>query len=100
MRHLSSVFTSILAILLLSGCASAPVVTPAPDKIVSGDQMQRDSEGMSKLSKRWQEGKMMVEKGQAQERDAQKAMEGAHDLISEGNKIMRESEEGYKSIKQ
>lgn len=98
------IFNIILPVLLLmsliTGCASEPVAMPIPEKSISGDQMQRDSEGIAKLGKRWQEGKSLVERGQNMEREAQKNLESARDMISEGQKIMRESEEGYKSIKQ
>ncbi|PPD29459.1 MAG: hypothetical protein CTY19_17340 [Methylomonas sp.] len=88
----------ILAI-LISGCASEPVAPISQEKILSGDQMLRDSQGIAQLGSRWQEGKQMVENGQALQRDGQLKIDQGRALVEEGQKIMRESEEGYKSIK-
>ena len=86
--------------MILSGCASdPPAPTPAPEKIVSGDQMLRDSQGIAQLGSRWQEGKQMVEDGQALQRDGQIKIDKGRAMIEEGQKIMRETEEGYKSLK-
>ncbi|MDD4915530.1 MAG: hypothetical protein PHW13_10920 [Methylococcales bacterium] len=89
--------------LLLAGCASKPVEAPpvpAAPKIVSGDQMFRDSQGIAQLGSRWQEGKQMVDKGQALQRQGQAEIDQGQSLITEGQKIMQESEEGYKNLKQ
>ncbi|QPK62083.1 hypothetical protein IVG45_14595 [Methylomonas sp. LL1] len=87
--------------LLLAGCASEPVAPPTTqEKILSGEQMLRDSQGIAQLGSRWQEGKKMVEKGQAMQRDGQAKIEQGQALVEEGQKVMRESEEGYKTIKQ
>jgi hypothetical protein len=89
---------------LLVGCASTPapqpVVAPAQPKIVSGDQMFRDSQGIAQLGSRWQEGKQMVDKGTALQRQGQAEIDQGQSLITEGQKIMQESEEGYKNLKQ
>lgn len=85
--------------LLITGCASEPV-QPAAEKIVSGDQMLRDSQGIAQLGSRWQEGKQMVEQGQALQRQGQAKIDEGRTLVEEGQKIMRESEESYKNIKQ
>jgi hypothetical protein len=85
--------------ILLSGCASEPAAPPAPEKILSGEQMLRDSQGIAQLGSRWQEGKQMVENGQAMQRDGQAKIEQGRAMVEEGQKIMLESEEGYKSIK-
>lgn len=95
--------TSICLPLLITGCASKPVEPPAPPpqpKIVSGEQMFRDSQGIAQLGSRWQEGKQMVDKGQALQRQGQAEIDQGQSLINEGQKIMQESEEGYKNIKQ
>lgn len=102
MRNISRIFfttqTACLA-LLMAGCASEP--TPPPqEKIVSGDQMLRDSQGIAQLGSRWQEGKQMVERGQNMQREGQAKIDQGRTLVEEGQKIMRESEEGYKNIKQ
>lgn len=81
---------------LLGGCASDP--QPAP--ILSGERMLRESEGMAQLGSRWQQGKQMVDRGQALRRDGQAKIAQGDRMIEEGRKIMYESEEGYKNIKQ
>lgn len=92
--------SSISLVLLVAGCASSkPVEPPAEPKIFSGDQMLRDSQGIAQLGSRWQEGKQMVDKGQALQRQGQSAIDQGQSLIDEGQKIMRESEEGYKTLK-
>ena len=85
--------------LFAAGCASEPTQPPA-EKILSGEQMLRDSQGIAKLSSRWEEGKQMVERGQNLQRQGQATIDEGRNLIEEGQKIMRESEEGYKSLKQ
>jgi len=94
------IVTSLCLTALLGGCASEPPATPAAEKILSGDQMLRDSQGIAQLGTRWQEGKQMVERGQALQRDGQAKIDEGRSLIQEGQKIMRESEESYKNIKQ
>lgn len=84
---------------LLSACASDPAPKPDPKPILSGEQMLRDSQGIAQLGTRWQEGKDMVERGQALQREGQLKINEGRNLIQEGEKIMRESEEGYKNIK-
>lgn len=85
--------------ILLSACASDPTPPPEPEKILSGEQMLRDSQGIAQLGSRWQEGKQLVEKGQAMQRDGQLQIDQGRALVEEGRKIMLESEEGYKNIK-
>lgn len=97
-RFILSVQSACLAA-LVAGCASEPATTPA-EKIVSGDQMLRDSQGIAQLGSRWQEGKQMVERGQTMQREGQAKIDQGRSLVEEGQKIMRESEEGYKTIKQ
>lgn len=87
------------AIILTAGCASE-TPPPSAEKIVSGDQMLRDSQGIAQLGARWQEGKQMVERGQALQREGQSKIDAGRQLMEEGQKIMRETEEGYKTIKQ
>lgn len=87
-----------LAVFMM-GCASEPAPPPAQEKILSGDQMLRDSQGMAQLGSRWQEGKQMVEKGLSMQRDGQLKIDQGRTMVEEGQKIMQESEEGYKSIK-
>lgn len=88
--------------LQIMGCASKPVEPPPQPqpKLVSGEQMLRDSQGIAQLGGRWQEGKQMVDKGQAMQRQGQAQIDQGQTLINEGQKIMQESEEGYKNIKQ
>lgn len=108
MRNVNSLFISLSCValpVLLTACASQPApapvaAAPAPQKIVSGDQMFRDSQGIAQLGSRWQEGKQMVDKGQAMQRQAQTDMEQAQKLINEGQRVMQESEDGYKNLKQ
>lgn len=85
--------------LILAGCASEPT-QPVAEKILSGDQMLRDSQGIAQLGSRWQEGKQMVEQGQNLQRQGQAKIDEGRSLVEEGQKIMRESEEGYKNLKQ
>ena len=103
MRNISRFKHSITIIclpFLITGCASKPVEPPAQPKIVSGEQMFRDSQGIAQLGSRWQEGKQMVDKGQALQRQGQAEIDQGQTLVNEGQKIMQESEEGYKNIKQ
>lgn len=104
MRNISHLFFSTQSVclaLLMAGCASEPTPPPTPqEKIVSGDQMLRDSQGIAQLGSRWQEGKQMVERGQNMQREGQIKIDQGRTLVEEGQKIMRESEEGYKNIKQ
>ena len=93
-------FQCVCLALLLAGCSSDPVKPVAPEKILSGEQMLRDSQGMAQLGSRWQEGKQMVEQGQNLQRQGQAKIEEGRSLVEEGQKIMRESEESYKTIKQ
>lgn len=94
------IIPKICLILLITGCATQPPAPPAQPKIVSGEQMFRDSQGIAQLGSRWQEGKQMVDKGQALQRQGQSEIDQGQSLIDEGQKIMRESEEGYKNLKQ
>jgi len=85
---------------MLTGCASEPPApAPTAEKILSGDQMLRDSQGIAQLGSRWQEGKRMVEDGQALQREGQIKIDKGRAMIEEGQKIMHETEEGYKSLK-
>lgn len=96
-----SIISSIIFALLLCACSSQPPAQPVePAKIISGDVMLRDSQGIAQLGSRWQEGKQKVDKGQAMQRQGQAEIDQGQILIDEGQKIMRESEEGYKNIKQ
>lgn len=97
-RILFNVFGVCLA-LLLGGCAGEPA-QPTTEKVFSGEQMLRDSQGIAQLGSRWQEGKQMVEQGQSLQRQGQAKIDEGRALVEEGQKIMRESEEGYKNIKQ
>ncbi|MCQ8183247.1 hypothetical protein NP603_19190 [Methylomonas sp. SURF-1] len=89
-----------VSVLLVGGCASEPAPKASAEKILSGEQMLRDSQGIAQLGSRWQEGKQMVERGQAMQREGQIKIDEGRNLIEEGQKIMRESEEGYKNLKQ
>jgi len=87
--------------LLLGACASeAPApVAAAPERIISDDQMLRDSQITAQLGNRWKSGKMLVERGNNMVRDGQTKIDEGNHMIEEGNKIMQESEESYKTIK-
>ncbi|WP_026603110.1 hypothetical protein [Methylomonas sp. 11b] len=101
MRRVRPNTSVLLFTLLVAGCASEPVApTKQADKILSGEQMLRDSQGIAQLGSRWQEGKQMVERGQVMQREGQIKIDEGRNLVEEGQKIMRESEEGYKNIKQ
>jgi hypothetical protein len=102
MRNVKYMIYGFVGAMLVGGCASEPVhpiAAPAAPKIISGDQMRRDSEGIAQLSGRWQEGKQKVDKGQALQRQGQAQIDQGQSLIEEGQKIMQESEEGYKTLK-
>lgn len=102
MRKVGLNASVIVLTLMMAGCASEPAVPtkPTAEKILSGEQMLRDSQGIAQLGSRWQEGKQMVERGQVMQRDGQIKIDEGRSLVEEGQKIMRESEEGYKNIKQ
>jgi hypothetical protein len=86
--------------LLIVACASDPApVAPKAEPIISGDVMQRESEGIAKLSDRWKSGKDMVDSGTAMVNEGHAKISEGNRMIDEGNKIIRESEEHYKSIK-
>jgi len=78
--------------LLLSACASeAPVpVAAAPERIISDEQMLRDSQVTAQLGNRWKSGKMLVERGNSMVRDGQMKIEEGNRMIEEGNKVMQE----------
>lgn len=98
--HTRAFLLTCLPLAVLVGCASEPTPPPAPERILSGDQMLRDSQGIAQLGSRWQDGKQMVERGQELQREGQIQIDKGKAMIDEGKKIMRESEEGYKSLKQ
>ncbi|WP_446808735.1 hypothetical protein ACH50O_15860 [Methylomonas sp. 2BW1-5-20] len=102
MRRVRLIPSISLLALMMAGCASEPAAPtkPAAEKILSGEQMLRDSQGIAQLGSRWQEGKQMVERGQTMQREGQIKIDEGRNLVEEGQKIMRESEEGYKNIKQ
>jgi hypothetical protein len=83
---------------LVFGCASEPVPEPKPEA-VSGDTMIRESQGIANLGERWQEGKRMVDSGNAKVSEGEAKITEGKRMIEEGNKIISESEEHYKSIK-
>ena len=86
--------------LLLGGCASDPVpAPPAPEPIISGEQMLRESQGIASLSDRWKKGKQLVDRGNILVREGQNKIDEGNRMIEEGEKIQRESEESYKNIK-
>ncbi|GAB6140982.1 hypothetical protein JCM14076_17110 [Methylosoma difficile] len=93
--------TITLLSLLVSACASeAPApMQPTAAKIISDEQMLRDSQGLAHLSNRWKNGKMMTERGNNLVREGQMKVEEGNRMIEEGGKIMRESEESYKNLK-
>jgi hypothetical protein len=83
--------------LLLSGCASDPVPVTAP--ILSGEKMLSDSQDIANLGDRWKKGKQMIINGNTLVREGQNKIDEGNRMIEEGEKIQRESEEGYKNIK-
>jgi hypothetical protein len=89
--------TVICLVLLLGGCASEPA--PAPEPILSGEQMLRESQGIASLGDRWKKGKQLVDRGNMLVREGQNKMDEGNRMIEEGEKVMRESEENYKNIK-
>jgi|GEM_PF-435104 len=103
MQH-DSTYRKLLSITLLSILASACASTtqPAsqmPTKIISDEQMLRESQGMAHLGNRWKSGKELTERGNILVREGQTKVEEGNRLIEEGSKIMRESEESYKNMK-
>ncbi len=101
-KYVNHGFAALSCAVLLGACSSNPPPPPtsAASKVISGDQMLRDSQGIAQLSSRWQEGKQMVDKGQALQRQGQAQIDQGQQLINDGQKMMRDSEEGYQSIKQ
>lgn len=86
--------------LLIGGCASDPVSVPvAPQPILSGEQMLRESQGIASLGDRWKKGKQLTERGNILVREGQNKIDEGNRMIEEGEKIKRESEESYKNIK-
>ncbi len=90
-----SSLTMACLVLFLGGCAA----DPAPEPVLSGDQMLRESQGIASLGDRWQKGKQLVDRGNALVREGQSKIDEGNRLIDEGEKIKRESEESYKNIK-
>jgi hypothetical protein len=84
-------------ILALSGCASEPA--PAPQPIISGEEMLRESQGIASLGDRWKKGKRLVDRGNGLVAEGQNKIDEGRRLIEEGERVMRESEETYKNIK-
>lgn len=93
-RHNPAIACLILA---LSGCASDPA--PAPQPIISGEEMLRESQGIASLGDRWQKGKQLVDRGNGLVAEGQNKINEGRRLIEEGERVMRESEENYKNIK-
>lgn len=89
---LSSVF-------IIAGCASDPVAPTAPEPVISGETMLRESQGIAHLSERWKSGKQLVDNGRQRVREGEAKIAEGNRMIEEGNKIIRESEESYKNIK-
>jgi len=85
--------------LLLGGCASDPASEPAPEPILSGEQMLRESQGIASLGDRWKKGKQLIDRGNILVREGQNKIDDGNRMIEEGQKIQRESEESYKNIK-
>jgi hypothetical protein len=85
--------------LLTGGCASDPVPMAAPEPILSGEQMLRESQGIASLGDRWKKGKQLTERGNILVREGQNKIDEGNRMIEEGEKIKRESEESYKNIK-
>ncbi|MGJ0484162.1 MAG: hypothetical protein ACR65R_06455 [Methylomicrobium sp.] len=84
-------------ILIISGCASDPA--PAPQPLISGEEMLRESQGIANLGDRWKKGKGLVDRGNAFVAEGQNKINEGRRLIEEGERVMRESEENYKNIK-
>ncbi|MBL1263354.1 hypothetical protein [Candidatus Methylomicrobium oryzae] len=84
-------------ILALSGCASEPA--PAPEPLISGEEMLRESQGIANLGDRWKKGKQLVDRGNAMIAEGQNKINEGRRIVEEGERVMRESEESYKSIK-
>jgi hypothetical protein len=85
--------------LLLLGCASEPITVSAPEPLLSGEEMLRESQGIASLGDRWKKGKQQVDRGNILVREGQNKIDEGKRMIEDGEKIMRESEENYKSIK-
>ena len=90
----------VLPVLMITGCATEHPQPAQPIKVISGEQMLRDSQGIAHLSERWKSGKQQVERGNALVREGQAKIDEGNRMIEEGTKIVRESEESYKNIKQ
>ncbi|MGZ8151866.1 MAG: hypothetical protein ACXW0Q_03010 [Methylovulum sp.] len=84
--------------LLLTGCASEPTAA-TPAQMLSGEQMLRESQGMAHLGDRWKNGKLMADRGNNLIREGQMKIDEGNRMVEEGTKVMRESEESYKNIK-
>jgi hypothetical protein len=91
--------TIVCLTLSLWGCASEPVPVAAPEPILSGDEMLRESQGIASLGDRWKSGKQLVERGNNLVHEGQNKIDEGKRMIEEGEKVMRESEEHYKDIK-
>lgn len=88
--------------LVLLGCAAEPVVVapePAPEPILSGEQMLRESQGIASLGDRWKKGKQLIDQGNVLVSEGRNKIAEGNRLIVEGERIQRESEESYKNIK-
>ena len=89
--------TASCLILVLSGCASNP--EPVPARILSGEEMLRESQGIASLGDRWKKGKQLVDRGNILVFEGQNKIDEGKRMIEEGEKVMRESEENYRNIK-
>jgi hypothetical protein len=83
--------------LLIGGCASDPTPVTAP--ILSGEKMLSESQDIANLGDRWKKGKQLIVNGNTLVREGQNKIDEGNRMIEEGEKIQRESEEGYKNIK-
>lgn len=82
-------------VLFASGCSS----NPSHKTVISDELMLRQSQGMANLSDKWKKGKQLVIRGNILVREGQSKIDEGNRLIAEGEKIKRESEEGYRNIK-
>jgi hypothetical protein len=82
----------------LTGLMCASEKAPSP-KLLSGDQILRESQGMALIGQRHQEGENLVRQGEDLIKQGRAQIAEGERMIGEGRRIISESEQGYGELK-